>query len=244
MTTTIYREGSRSIPAHAGEPPGRRGVHRTRRVYPRPRGGTARSPIPVAAAGGLSPPTRGNPQPGFVGLPTQGSIPAHAGEPLWIGYERPARGVYPRPRGGTCIGLWVGSGGNGLSPPTRGNRLLRRVVGRFFGSIPAHAGEPWALVRPCYYLEVYPRPRGGTPPAPRCYQTLGVYPRPRGGTLPFAIISPLGCGLSPPTRGNLPVHVLDAVAARSIPAHAGEPLSRAKCIAWTTVYPRPRGGTP
>ena len=98
----------------------------------------------------------------------------------------------------------------GLSPPTRGNhgrladgmRRLRR--GR---SIPAHAGEPRNFRIPPDIARVYPRPRGGT--------------RDTGQAL--------DChhGLSPPTRGNRRGRLSRAWAARSIPAHAGEPAAAA-----------------
>ena len=73
----------------------------------------------------------------------------------------------------------------------------------FAGSIPAHAGEPNPDVGEELIAEVYPRPRGGTPSEGWGAWATG--------------------GLSPPTRGNHAVSVKPAVAARSIPAHAGEP---------------------
>ena len=73
---------------------------------------------------------------------TRGSIPAHAGEPTvdWSAGDR--RGVYPRPRGGTRLGDAIKDGGNGLSPPTRGNLCAPRSANSKRRSIPAHAGEP------------------------------------------------------------------------------------------------------
>ena len=53
--------------------------------------------------------------------------------------------VYPRPRGGTLDAAATILSDSGLSPPTRGNpkrRLARRSV---WGSIPAHAGEPYCV---------------------------------------------------------------------------------------------------
>ena len=52
-----------------------------------------------------------------------------------------------------------------------------------------------------------------------------------------------GQGLSPPTRGNLPPHAQPALARRSIPAHAGEPVHADALTLCDRVYPRPRGGT-
>ena len=95
----------------------------------------------------------------------------------------------------------------GLSPPTRGN-LQHAVDNRVgVGSIPAHAGEPPSFRFALDCTEVYPRPRGGT-----C---------PMLGGIEFA------AGLSPPTRGNLSSTPCKEAPPRSIPAHAGEPATRA-----------------
>ena len=131
--------------------------------------------------------------------------------------------VYPRPRGGTGIGFWTPPDDRGLSPPTRGNPKPRERRTRTRGSIPAHAGEPFAWLRLKRGRRVYPRPRGGT-------KTGRLDPK-------------SGRGLSPPTRGNRGEGRRAEGARRSIPAHAGEPLTSAKLTRWARVYPRPRGGT-
>ena len=115
------RQQARSIPAHAGEPTVWRCTTPREKVYPRPRGGTLRVRLAVAAVAGLSPPTRGNRPQKVADHPALGSIPAHAGEPappraVWRTGE-----VYPRPRGGTCKYRVLPSLCRGLSPPTRGN---------------------------------------------------------------------------------------------------------------------------
>ena len=71
-------------------------------------------------------------------------------------------GVYPRPRGGTAFPFRNVLLNEGLSPPTRGNRLKRVLLVDGVGSIPAHAGEPVTLGRRRVAPAVYPRPRGGT----------------------------------------------------------------------------------
>ena len=131
--------------------------------------------------------------------------------------------VYPRPRGGTFASPWLAFHSLGLSPPTRGNprTLTSRIIR--VRSIPAHAGEPLARSVVRFGRRVYPRPRGGTPPA-----------KPKGGA---------GCGLSPPTRGNPPPAGQRHAGHGSIPAHAGEPVPRTRIRIRGTVYPRPRGGT-
>ena len=193
----------RSIPAHAGEPRSLPTTNVSRRVYPRPRGGTRRGEDERRKPGGLSPPTRGNPRLRGAAPSRARSIPAHAGEPATSRRGGSARAIYPRPRGGTARAyacLWTGAG---LSPPTRGNRPCRPCRPSVLGSIPAHAGEPRRRT---------PRER-----------LSSVYPRPRGGTFLVGAVQDLLQGLSPPTRGNLPVRGTLPGVRGSIPAHAGEP---------------------
>ena len=133
----------RSIPAHAGEPAARAVVRNSRRVYPRPRGGTSAWRSWTSGARGLSPPTRGNPGRLDRQIIALGSIPAHAGEPRDCDEFTIATQVYPRPRGGTRHGGAVLRARPGLSPPTRGNRMTDPGYLTHTGSIPAHAGEPW-----------------------------------------------------------------------------------------------------
>ena len=192
-----------SIPAHAGEPTARERIASTRGVYPRPRGGTRFVRFCSPRSRGLSPPTRGNLVPLPMSILTGRSIPAHAGEPGALVAIRHHAGVYPRPRGGTSTSDMAIRQAGGLSPPTRGNRFHQPPILRQLRSIPAHAGEPHNRMGRPAGVRVYPRPRGGT----RVPQ--------RGGRR--------GWGLSPPTRGNRDAIGHFMVAARSIPAHAGEP---------------------
>ena len=53
----------------------------------------------------------------------------------------------------------------------------------------------------------------------------------------------LSNGLSPHTRGNLSRVFREVGALGSIPAHAGEPVSKTKDLRQSRVYPRTRGGT-
>ena len=72
-----------SIPAHAGEPWLACCALGGGGVYPRPCGGTVFryiAQLPMAVPG-LSPPMRGNPLAVYHDGETEGSIPAHAGEP-------------------------------------------------------------------------------------------------------------------------------------------------------------------
>ena len=94
-----------SIPAHAGEPSGITLLSGIMGVYPRPRGGTDARGVEAVVSEGLSPPTRGNPLTALLRAVGAGSIPAHAGEPSRRAYGAVIRAVYPRPRGGTPVGL-------------------------------------------------------------------------------------------------------------------------------------------
>ena len=86
---------------------------------------------------------RGNRINELVHINAVGSIPACAGEPIFLGYVLLPRGVYPRVCGGTTspssqtMACW------GLSPRVRGNRVatLGSIIEK--RSIPACAGEPW-----------------------------------------------------------------------------------------------------
>ena len=213
-----------SIPAHAGEPQGKDWSGDSAEVYPRPRGGTAAAAERKRIMDGLSPPTRGNLVVERPPAHAMGSIPAHAGEPANQSASGPSARVYPRPRGGTGAKLDRRPRQRGLSPPTRGNPGALSKVVPSARSIPAHAGEP----RPERPLDFSHR----------------VYPRPRGGTGGGVGRADAPDGLSPPTRGNLPVQRSEKLRSGSIPAHAGEPKYATPGASTPGVYPRPRGGTP
>ena len=216
----MWRDG-RSIPAHAGKPPGKCRTAPRRAVYPRPRGEASEVDWNVRESKGLSPPTRGSPLPSLLELVPQRSIPAHAGKPEpAIPFTSPSE-VYPRPRGEASYILLRLLGDYGLSPPTRGSHDRSRPGHRHLRSIPAHAGKPW--------------PAGARWPSTR------VYPRPRGEAAPTCRTTRRGRGLSPPTRGSHDDGGLARLAQRSIPAHAGKPPSASTGPHRAWVYPRPRG---
>ena len=171
-----------SIPACAGEPPGRVLRPTVTAVYPRVCGGTrVVSPSTVSAVG-LSPRVRGNRDPGQTGPARRGSIPACAGEPSAFNCPTVTIRVYPRVCGGTHWLRWAPSCTAGLSPRVRGNRVPRRPGGVPRRSIPACAGEPRLSSPPNTSSRVYPRVCGGT------------------GAMPaLVLVSP---GLSPRVRGN------------------------------------------
>ena len=119
-----------SIPASAGEPPVLIQSARGFWVYPRECGGTYAMPMLEARNGnaGLSPRVRGNLRTGRRSNRFVRSIPASAGEPSFLKFQRMVERVYPRECGGTLRGTASSSGQlhqAGLSPRVRGNRLGR-----------------------------------------------------------------------------------------------------------------------
>ena len=111
----------------------------------------------------------------------------------------------------------------GLSPRVRGNHVLAAATSERNRSIPACAGEPKEHWHLCRSKAVYPRVCGGTE------MTDGLFSLDRG--------------LSPRVRGN-PVSPPPCVlAARSIPACAGEPFADSILYLCGEVYPRVCGGT-
>ena len=71
-------------------------------------------------------------------------------------------GVYPRASGGTMRIFATTKQGRGLSPRERGNQPLTTARASMVGSIPARAGEPYAMIRQPEEQTVYPRASGGT----------------------------------------------------------------------------------
>ena len=211
-----------SIPACAGEPPGRSRFARVNH--------------------GLSPRVRGSldRRAGFDFGPR--SIPACAGEPLGVGHFGFLRGVYPR----VCGGATTRASGNrsagvyprvcggaptdtstpsrvsGLSPRVRGSLVVGGGLAKHTGSIPACAGEPMPSAAPRFPSRVYPRVCGGA-----------------GRTLVEE--GPIW-GLSPRVRGSLGVGLDVEHGVGSIPACAGEPSRSTSPVSSSGVYPRVCGG--
>ena len=217
------RPRTRSIPAQAGEPGGPSPVRRPVGVYPRTGGGTIAVISYLDCMNGLSPHRRGNQGWPVVERFSEGSIPAQAGEPKRLRRRARHGQVYPRTGGGTVQQRWDAVMIQGLSPHRRGNRLQRRPLPALPGSIPAQAGEPFAKGPAARSAWVYPRTGGGT-----SQQRIGRLAKE---------------GLSPHRRGNQLPAALRPLAARSIPAQAGEPLSSGSAASQRKVYPRTGGGT-
>ena len=232
-----------SIPANAGEPSRKWSAVEPKGVYPRERGGTSSPSRSGTPYRGLSPRTRGNPKRQQARAADSGSIPANAGEPRRSRWPNCRSGVYPRERGGTAGEHRRHFHGQGLSPRTRGNHLVRLAVGRWGGSIPANAGEPASASVPLRKTRVYPRERGGTvTPSAASTAVVGLSPRTRGNPSTVRPRTPQR-GLSPRTRGNHPLGRPDRPRHGSIPANAGEPTAAIWAGSQGRVYPRERGGT-
>ena len=171
---------------------------------------------------GLSPHTRGK-------LPSQilrrilaGPIPAYAGETAWGEWTLQAMGAYPRIRGGNVERTMVVVERAGLSPHTRGKRLVSIFCHGGIGPIPAYAGETHGRQRDCPQGRAYPRIRGGNCRSrhPDCAQA----------------------GLSPHTRGKPGSGERRAPGRGPIPAYAGETLCGHAAKPMPGAYPRIRGG--
>ena len=133
------------------------------------------------------------------------------------------RGVYPRVCGGTQQLRPDQMTFMGLSPRVRGNPNSVPSGAPSGGSIPACAGEPYALVG--------------------IGSSSGVYPRVCGGTVAISSRRSIRIGLSPRVRGNPAVLLSLSAVAGSIPACAGEPRPGAELPRPRPVYPRVCGGT-
>ena len=112
----VVTQSTRSIPACAGEPSGRRPSEGWKWVYPRVCGGTATSRRTSSMMQGLSPRVRGNLVKGLGKVYSNGSIPACAGEPPSGQPCRAPRRVYPRVCGGTSAAFCSSAYRRGLSP--------------------------------------------------------------------------------------------------------------------------------
>ena len=131
----------------------------------------------------------------------------------------------------------------GLSPRVRGNHAEELSRRETDGSIPARAGElPCASISPGIMGSI---PARAGEPIPRWSRNgrLRVYPRACGGTCPACSRFNPVPGLSPRVRGNRGQVVPCARDQGSIPARAGEPLSRSRKSKTRRVYPRACGGT-
>ena len=177
----------------------------------------------IRIAEGLSPRVRGNLARSALPGRVRRSIPACAGEPTHRSHLVAPLAVYPRVCGGTASQTLAYRRDRGLSPRVRGNRRAGRPGHARRRSIPACAGEP----------------RAGEGAG----VVAKVYPRVCGGTVNITCAHGTSVGLSPRVRGNRGFSGRRAGWSGSIPACAGEPLSKGWRSTLTGVYPRVCGGT-
>ena len=206
----VIGKSCRSIPAHAGQPrPSPRSLYGSM-VYPRACGATTSRAAFLARLAGLSPRMRGNRKRLRRQQVGCRSIPAHAGQPLPTICYGSLGQVYPRACGATSQRRPTPSAPTGLSPRMRGNHRLAPCAIAYLRSIPAHAGQPCPRCDAKLWLKVYPRACGATANSGRSHRYVD--------------------GLSPRMRGNLARSSTSCSTARSIPAHAGQPLTRYSLI--------------
>ncbi len=210
-----------SIPAHAGKTGRPQQAERVREVDPRSRG-EDRTPVAVLAQGhGRSPLTRGRRLHRWARDPRRRSIPAHAGKTLAHEVARADGLVDPRSRGEDRDLVRRQRGGGGRSPLTRGRHGIWLRRDYWLRSIPAHAGKT---------VSSHGRSRA-----------IWVDPRSRGEDHARADERPMLQGRSPLTRGRLGRPIEEVSLARSIPAHAGKTMRRARRCLGHEVDPRSRG---
>ncbi len=194
----------RFIPAHAGNTQRRGTQPGNSAVYPRSRGEHPVVFPEFIHDVGLSPLTRGT----LLITNRNGAkkrfIPAHAGNTFVQFDGGVGDAVYPRSRGEHFSAVANSGGKSGLSPLTRGTPVSLNEGIQFIRFIPAHAGNTSRkLVQPNW---------------------VPVYPRSRGEHLDTACARVATAGLSPLTRGTLPLAAHGVHGLRFIPAHAGNTI--------------------
>ena len=212
-----------SIPAWAGQPITSPDCGKSSPVYPRVGGATITYAMVDSSSTGLSPRGRGNLSASSFPSVWRRSIPAWAGQPLFLPRSPLPHEVYPRVGGATDIHRPTLATIQGLSPRGRGNHALSIKLQGRDGSIPAWAGQPFPSLAEYLKSKVYPRVGGATSVMQRVAQRLR--------------------GLSPRGRGNLVLGAPVEVVRRSIPAWAGQPLLTIRVSRFCRVYPRVGGAT-
>ena len=210
-----------SIPAHAGQPQGHCLGQGDAGVHPRSRGAALAQTDRDSVLQGPSPLTRGSQTIDPLGHMEYGSIPAHAGQPASMSGWKQRTWVHPRSRGAASPAPAASTIFMGPSPLTRGSPSRRQMRLNFYGSIPAHAGQP----------------------IPGCPTSADpwVHPRSRGAAGIDGHAHHVAKGPSPLTRGSLAMTKAPQAEIGSIPAHAGQPLRYRPRGPWRWVHPRSRG---
>ena len=211
-----------SIPAPAGETLTGMATILEGEVHPRACGGNTDWVTGATNPTGPSPRLRGKLRPRAGGWPSQGSIPAPAGETSGKLVGRLNPQVHPRACGGNGSGIESLTRIFGPSPRLRGKRGLRCGKQGRGRSIPAPAGETSLGASGARPQSVHPRACGGNP-------ERRVEDAAQGGP-------------SPRLRGKHDRRPFVALTVRSIPAPAGETSCRNRRRARQEVHPRACGG--
>ena len=153
------RLGPGSIPARAGQPPGRVAYLNPCRVHPRSRGAAYLLHQEFPLMWGPSPLARGSLGRYQQGHNITGSIPARAGQPITGQCERCGQGVHPRSRGAAADTEAFDSLLSGPSPLARGSRPCAGNGEPSKRSIPARAGQPSGALWATLPAGVHPRTR-------------------------------------------------------------------------------------
>ena len=221
VLTMLRRSPLRSIPASAGQPVAVGVAGALGKVYPRECGAAASSRCRWYPSRGLSPRVRGSLVHGYPGRVDRRSIPASAGQPIFMASSNTASGVYPRECGAAWAPVWLTGWKSGLSPRVRGSHEATKCAVGVLRSIPASAGQPL----PSLFVAM----------------ARAVYPRECGAAGRSQILSASSMGLSPRVRGSRWAAEPELVRMGSIPASAGQPTPSGTSRFLQRVYPRECG---
>ena len=255
-------DGSRFIPAHAGNRSMPMRARSSSPVHPRARGEQSFAGGMPSSACGSSPRTRGTGTTGFRRRTPSRFIPAHAGNSRPFKRVQCAASVHPRARGEQVVRAAGHGPQHGSSPRTRGTEQQQQGGGGCFRFIPAHAGNrvSWSNGEPTVGGSS-PRTRGTVVERREWRERLRFIPAHAGNSRRFADVSDVaavhprargeqahrvwqqaaGIGSSPRTRGTGRKVQRSFAQLRFIPAHAGNSTQRNGVPGGWTVHPRARG---
>src|SRR5690606_12971453 len=155
------RRDQRSIPAYAGETGEPELLLAETTVDPRVCGGNVLTQSAAPGGRGRSPRMRGKPHRGRCACGGRRSIPAYAGETVYLELDAVLTKVDPRVCGGNRVGCVRCRATRGRSPRMRGKRFPADERSEKVRSIPAYAGETGAYWVRGEDMKVDPRVCGG-----------------------------------------------------------------------------------
>ena len=232
---------ARLIPAHAGKTGYLTRWTRQFAAHPRSRGENSDPDGRLSINTGSSPLTRGKLSQVRGRQAHQRLIPAHAGKTRRRWRRTRAAPAHPRSRGENPSNAAPGDLICGSSPLTRGKPRATRQCHCLVGLIPAHAGKTRRSGCVLPGSKAHPRSRGEN----ACMtsglaSSSGSSPLTRGKLFPLSSTLTAG-GLIPLTRGKHRKDIMDPVAIRLIPAHAGKTARAPVISSAQAAHPRSRG---